>query len=125
MAQAAWATEGAHFFSATSSIDNNGALEVNFDEAGVGQQLMNYTLNAVSSTHASMAGGTTPRLRTMPRVVSSRAPGTRYLGRDDGGGAPVASAGSDSRPSLSPIAPGATYEAGLAHVEGHVRASGV
>jgi len=234
MAQAAWATEGAHFFSATSSIDNNGALVVNFDEAGVGQQLVNYTLNADStviyacingggnhpkaSNKETVSGGVSgqttarpkngrvvsslsagplsagsfscpsgqtlvlakvtysgitltdttngvstggysgsdlpvvlrpvplsmssegfregvgpsgltpsrfpaPSVRSVPgqsrvpRVLSSRAPGTRYLGRDDGGGAPVASAGSDSRPSLSPIAPGATYEAGLAHVE--------
>src|SRR6266542_4286720 len=58
MAQAAWATEGAHFFSATSSIDNNGALVVNFDEAGVGQQLVNYTLNADSTViYACINGG--------------------------------------------------------------------
>jgi hypothetical protein len=63
IAQAAWATQGAHFFSATSSIDGNGALIVTFDEAGVGQQLVNYTLGSVtnpiqaSATYACINGG--------------------------------------------------------------------
>ena len=59
MAQAAWATQGAHFFSATSSIDSSGALVVSFDEAGLGQATVNYTLNVTTATatYACINGG--------------------------------------------------------------------
>ena len=43
---AAFATSGAHFFSTSSSVAGNGALVVSWDEAGVGQQLVSYTLTA-------------------------------------------------------------------------------
>jgi len=43
---AAFATNGAHFFSTSSSVADNGALSVAWDEAGVGQQQVDYTLNA-------------------------------------------------------------------------------
>jgi hypothetical protein len=42
----AFATQGAHFFSTSSSVADNGALVVTWDEAGVGQQQVNYTLSA-------------------------------------------------------------------------------
>lgn len=45
-AGSASATQGAHFFSTSSSVADNGALVVTWDEAGVGQQQVNYTLNA-------------------------------------------------------------------------------
>src|SRR5438128_1458038 len=39
------ATSGAHFFKdTTASVNDNGALVVTIDEAGVGQQQVNYTL---------------------------------------------------------------------------------
>jgi hypothetical protein len=52
------ATSGAHFFSATGSVANNGALQVSWDEAGVGNATVNYTLSADSSaTYACINGG--------------------------------------------------------------------
>jgi hypothetical protein len=57
-AQAARATNGAHFFSASGSVDGSGALVVSWDEAGVGQQTVNYTLHAdASATYACINGG--------------------------------------------------------------------
>lgn len=58
-AVSAQATSGAHFFKDTAaSIDNNGALVVTIDEAGVGQALVNYTLTAsASATWACINGG--------------------------------------------------------------------
>jgi hypothetical protein len=57
-AGAAFATSGAHFFSATGSVNDDGALVVSFDEAGLGQQLVNYTLTTdASATYACINGG--------------------------------------------------------------------
>lgn len=39
------ATSGAHFFSASGSVLDNGQLSVSFDEAGLGQETVNYTLS--------------------------------------------------------------------------------
>lgn len=51
-------TSGAHFFKATASINDAGALVVTFDEAGVGQQQVNYVLSAnASATYACINGG--------------------------------------------------------------------
>lgn len=42
----AWATSGAHFMADTSaSVASSGALSVSIDEAGVGNQTVNYTLD--------------------------------------------------------------------------------
>jgi hypothetical protein len=52
------ATSGAHFFSASGSVADNGALQVSWDEAGVGNAQVNYTLSAQSSaTYACINGG--------------------------------------------------------------------
>ena len=52
------ATSGAHFFSATGSVADNGALQVSWDEAGVGNATVNYTLSAdASATYACINGG--------------------------------------------------------------------
>lgn len=52
------ATSGAHFFSASGSVSNSGALVVSWDEAGVGQNQVNYTLHAdASATYACINGG--------------------------------------------------------------------
>jgi hypothetical protein len=57
-AAAASATSGAHFMSATGSVDNSGALVVSWDEAGVGQEQVNYVLSADSTaTYACINGG--------------------------------------------------------------------
>jgi hypothetical protein len=52
------ATSGAHFFSATGSVGSSGALTVVWDEAGVGQQKVFYTLTTdASATYACINGG--------------------------------------------------------------------
>jgi hypothetical protein len=57
-AATASATSGAHFFSATGSVADNGALQVSWDEAGVGNATVNYTLSAdASATYACINGG--------------------------------------------------------------------
>lgn len=55
---AASATEGAHFMSATSAVNNVGKLVVTFDEAGVGQQTVDLSLTANgNATYACLNGG--------------------------------------------------------------------
>jgi hypothetical protein len=57
-AAAASATSGAHFFSSSGSVADNGALQVSWDEAGVGNNTVNYTLSAqASATYACINGG--------------------------------------------------------------------
>lgn len=55
----AQATSGAHFFHDTAgSVADNGALVVTIDEAGVGQELVNYTLAwSGTATYACINGG--------------------------------------------------------------------
>lgn len=56
--QSALATSGAHFFFANSSVNDSGALVVNWDEAGLGQQQVNYTLTAdATAIYACINGG--------------------------------------------------------------------
>jgi hypothetical protein len=42
-------TSGAHFFSATASVNDGGALVVNWDETGLGNENIDYTLTADST----------------------------------------------------------------------------
>jgi hypothetical protein len=52
------ATSGAHFFSATGSVADNGALQASWDEAGVGNAEVFYTLATdASATYACINGG--------------------------------------------------------------------
>ena len=52
------ATSGAHFVSASGSVNDAGALVVNWDEAGLGNQNIDYTLTAdASATYACINGG--------------------------------------------------------------------
>ena len=56
--QSALATSGAHFFFANSAVNDGGALVVNWDEAGLGQQQVNYTLSAdATAIYACINGG--------------------------------------------------------------------
>jgi hypothetical protein len=51
-------TSGAHFMSATSSVNNSGALVVSWDEAGLGNENINYTLTAdATAIYACINGG--------------------------------------------------------------------
>src|SRR5262245_42992709 len=58
-AQAALAsTSGAHFKSATGSVNNSGALVVSWDEAGLGNENIDYTLTAdATAIYACINGG--------------------------------------------------------------------
>jgi hypothetical protein len=49
-APAVFATSGAHFFSASASVGSNGALLLSWDEAGVGQQQVNYSVDIISQS---------------------------------------------------------------------------
>jgi hypothetical protein len=52
------ATSGAHFMSATDSVNSSGALVVNFDEAGLGNANIDYTLTSdATATYACINGG--------------------------------------------------------------------
>jgi len=52
------ATSGAHFFSATASVADNGNLVVSFDEAGVGTQTVNLSISGQgNATYACINGG--------------------------------------------------------------------
>ena len=52
------ATSGAHFFSASRSVNDAGALVVSWDEAGLGNQNIDYTLTAdATAVYACINGG--------------------------------------------------------------------
>jgi hypothetical protein len=52
------ATSGAKFKSASASVNNDGALVVAFDESGLGNENINYTLTAdATATYACINGG--------------------------------------------------------------------
>lgn len=54
----AFATEGAHFMSASDSVNSSGALVVVFDEAGLGNGNIAYTLTAdATALYACINGG--------------------------------------------------------------------
>jgi hypothetical protein len=46
----AFATQGAHFFSASASVGSAGELRLSWDEAGVGQQQVNYSVSVTSQS---------------------------------------------------------------------------
>jgi hypothetical protein len=51
-------TSGAHFMSATASVDDSGALVVGWDEAGLGNENIDYTLTAdATAIYACINGG--------------------------------------------------------------------
>jgi hypothetical protein len=74
MAQAASATSGAHFFHDTSaSVSDTGALVITIDEAGVGQELVNYTAAwTATATYACINnGGNHPKAANKETITSS------------------------------------------------------
>jgi hypothetical protein len=58
-ASTAGATSGAHFFNVASSVNDSGALLVTYDEAGVGNATVNYTIDITdaSAVYACINGG--------------------------------------------------------------------
>lgn len=53
------ATSGAHFFNVSSSVNDAGSLLISYDEAGVGNATVNYTVNVTTATatYACINGG--------------------------------------------------------------------
>jgi hypothetical protein len=52
------ATSGAHFFNVGSSVNSAGALLVSYDEAGVGNETVNYTITTdATAVYACINGG--------------------------------------------------------------------
>ena len=69
----ALATSGAHFFSATGAINDNGSLTVSWDEAGLGQQTVNYLLTGMATAeYACINNGTNhPKAANKESVMST------------------------------------------------------
>jgi hypothetical protein len=73
LAVTAGATSGAHFMPATgSSVNDTGGLVVTIDEAGVGNQTVNYTLHidAVADYGCLNGGGNHPKASNKETIVS-------------------------------------------------------
>jgi hypothetical protein len=68
------ATSGAHFFNVSSSVNDAGALLVSYDEAGVGNATVNYTINVTDATAVYACingGGNHPKAANKETVSSS------------------------------------------------------
>jgi hypothetical protein len=67
------ATSGAHFFNVSSSVNSAGSLLVSYDEAGVGNSTVNYTINTTASAvYACInGGGNHPKAANKETVSSS------------------------------------------------------
>jgi hypothetical protein len=68
------ATSGAHFFNVSSSVNSAGSLLVSYDEAGVGNATVNYTINVADATAVYACingGGNHPKAANKETVSSS------------------------------------------------------
>ncbi len=77
-------TSGAHFFSVSASINDGGALVVNWDEAGLGNENINYTLNAdATATYACINnGGHHPKASNKETVAAQVSTGGSFQSRN-------------------------------------------
>ena len=77
-------TSGAHFFSATSAVNNDGALVVSWDEAGLGNENIDYTLNADSTAVYACInnGGNHPKASNKESVNGSVSTGGSFQARN-------------------------------------------
>jgi hypothetical protein len=77
-------TSGAHFFSATASVNDAGALVVSWDEAGLGNENINYTLTADSTaTYACINnGGNHPKAANKETVAGSVSTGGSFQAKN-------------------------------------------
>jgi hypothetical protein len=83
--QTAWAaTSGAHFMSASASINDDGALVVNWDEAGLGNENISYTLTAdATATYACINnGGKHPRAANKETVEAQVSAGGSFQAKN-------------------------------------------
>jgi hypothetical protein len=77
-------TSGAHFMSATDSVNSAGALVVKFDEAGLGNGNINYTLTADSVANYGCVnnGGNHPRATNKETMAASLSTGGTFQSRN-------------------------------------------
>lgn len=77
-------TSGAHFFSATASVNDGGALVVSWDEAGLGNENIDYTLTADSTaTYACINnGGNHPKAANKETVAGSVSTGGSFQAKN-------------------------------------------
>jgi hypothetical protein len=83
--QTAWAsTSGAHFMSASASINDDGALVVSWDEAGLGNENITYTLTAdATATYACINnGGHHPKAANKETVAGSVSAGGSFQAKN-------------------------------------------
>jgi hypothetical protein len=78
------ATSGAHFFSATAAVNDGGALVVTWDEAGLGNENINYTLTAdATATYACINnGGHHPKAANKETVAGSVSTGGSFQAKN-------------------------------------------
>src|SRR6266571_2817625 len=77
-------TSGAHFFSATASVNDGGALVVSWDETGLGNENINYTLNADSTAVYACInnGGQHPKASNKESVNGSVSTGGSFQSKN-------------------------------------------
>ena len=82
--QSALATSGAHFFSATGSVNDSGALVVSWDETGLGNGNIDYTLTAdATATYACINnGGHHPKASNKETVAASVSNGGSFQSKN-------------------------------------------
>src|SRR6266542_5083516 len=79
------ATSGAHFFKGTgASVNDSGALVVTIDEAGVGQQVVDYTLtaNATAIWACINGGGNHPKAANKETVQGQVSTGGSFQAKN-------------------------------------------
>jgi hypothetical protein len=83
-AYTAFATEGAHFMSSSSSVNDDGALVVNWDEAGLGNGNIDYTLTAdATALYACINnGGHNPKASNKQSFQGSVSSGGSFQSRN-------------------------------------------
>ena len=77
-------TSGAHFMSATSAVNGNGALVVTWDEAGRGNEPLDYTLTADSTAVYACInnGGNHPKASNKESVNGSVSTGGSFQAKN-------------------------------------------
>ena len=77
-------TSGAHFFSATASVNGGGALVVSWDETGLGNENINYTLSADSTAVYACInnGGQHPKASNKESVNGSVSTGGSFQSKN-------------------------------------------
>jgi hypothetical protein len=78
------ATSGAHFMSVSASINDSGALVVAWDEAGLGNENINYTLTAdATATYACINnGGNHPKAANKETVADEVSTGGSFQAKN-------------------------------------------